>query len=131
SPPTKRNTRSSATPIPAPRFLGSTPGLISGAHPLLPDHLPTAVHQHPLAEGTIMDVESRIRAGRMTGLQTVAVINCMLTGISDGYDILAVALAVPYFSKEWGLGPAEIGYVISGATAGMVVGALGLAPLGD
>ncbi|WP_413542636.1 MFS transporter [Citricoccus nitrophenolicus] len=78
-----------------------------------------------------MDLESSIRTGRMTVFQTVTVLICMLTIISDGYDILAVALAIPYFAEEWGLQPADIGYVISASTAGMVVGALVLAPLGD
>ncbi|MFC7401367.1 MFS transporter [Citricoccus sp. GCM10030269] len=78
-----------------------------------------------------MDVESRIRDGRMTRFQALTVFVCMLTVISDGYDILAVSLAIPYFSGDWNLQPSDIGYVVSASTAGMVVGALVLAPMGD
>lgn len=78
-----------------------------------------------------MDLETRIRNGKMTGFQVVTVIICMLTIISDGYDILAISLTIPFFAEDWGLQPSDIGYVISASTAGMVIGALGLAPLGD
>lgn len=78
-----------------------------------------------------MDIESRIRNGRMTGFQAATVFICMLTIISDGYDILSVALTVPFMAEEWELSATDIGYVISASTAGMVIGALVLAPLGD
>jgi len=78
-----------------------------------------------------MNIESRIRDGRMTGFQAVTVVICMIAIVSDGYDILATALTIPAMTQEWAVDPVLQGYLISGSTAGMVIGSVGLAPLGD
>lgn len=78
-----------------------------------------------------MNIESRIRDGRMTAFQSVTIVICMIAVISDGYDILATALTIPTMLQEWTVGPIATGLLISGSTAGMVIGSVGLAPLGD
>lgn len=78
-----------------------------------------------------MDLESRIRNGPMTPFQVSTMVICTLAIFSDGYDILVISLSAPFVSEEWGISPASLGYIISGATAGMVIGAMLIAPLGD
>lgn len=78
-----------------------------------------------------MNIESLIRNGRMTAFQTVTIVICMIAIVSDGYDILATALTIPAMTQEWPVDAVLQGYLISGSTAGMVIGSVGLAPLGD
>lgn len=78
-----------------------------------------------------MNIEARIREGRMSAYQVLTVLICMIAIVSDGYDILTTALTIPAMSQEWTVDPLLQGYVISGSTAGMVIGSVGLAPLGD
>jgi benzoate transport len=49
----------------------------------------------------------------------------------DGYDLLALAQAAPVLSKEWNLGPDELGELLSYSLAGMAIGALGVSPIAD
>jgi MFS transporter, putative metabolite:H+ symporter len=42
----------------------------------------------------------------------------------DAFDLLTIAFALPAFVNEWKLAPAEIGWVISAAFVGQIVGAL-------
>jgi benzoate transport len=49
----------------------------------------------------------------------------------DGVDILAISFAAPLLSREWGIDPTTLGAVFSAALAGMMVGSMLLAPLGD
>jgi len=51
--------------------------------------------------------------------------------IMDGYDLNAMALAVPHLAGPMGLEPAAFGLVFSAALVGLGVGAALLAPLGD
>ena len=78
-----------------------------------------------------MNIETRIREGRMSAYQVSTIVICMIAIVSDGYDILATALTMPAMTQEWAIDPLLQGYVISGSTAGMVIGSVGLAPLGD
>lgn len=78
-----------------------------------------------------MDIESRIRDGRMTAFQLMTVALCILATLSDGYDIIAISLAGPPLREEWGVDPVAYGYLLSAAIAGMVVGAVLIAPLAD
>lgn len=78
-----------------------------------------------------MNIETLIRNGRMTAFQSVTIVICMIAIVSDGYDILATALTIPAMTQEWTVDPVLQGYLISGSTAGMVIGSVGLAPLGD
>lgn len=78
-----------------------------------------------------MDIETRVRNGAMTPYMVSTIIICTLTIFSDGYDILVISLSAPFLSEDWGVSESALGYLISGATAGMVIGAMLIAPLGD
>ncbi|TRW16812.1 MFS transporter [Glacieibacterium frigidum] len=49
----------------------------------------------------------------------------------DGFDVLAITFAAPGITKDWGIGPAQLGIALSSGLAGMSLGSLALAPLGD
>lgn len=51
--------------------------------------------------------------------------------VMDGYDLNAMALAVPHLAGPMGLAPAAFGLVFSAALAGLGLGAALIAPLGD
>jgi AAHS family 4-hydroxybenzoate transporter-like MFS transporter len=57
----------------------------------------------------------------------------VLTGvfIMDGYDLNAMALAVPHLAGPMGVDPAAFGWVFSAALVGLGAGAVLIAPLGD
>ncbi|WP_260923973.1 MFS transporter [Novosphingobium sp. 9] len=68
---------------------------------------------------------------RMTAFQIAAVGLCVAINALDGFDVLAVAFTAPAISRDWGLGPAQIGGLFSAGLAGMGVGAFTISPLGD
>ena len=67
----------------------------------------------------------------MSPYQLIVVALCTLISALDGFDVLVVAFTAPVLSKEWGLGPADIGLLFSAGLIGMGLGALFVAPMGD
>jgi AAHS family 4-hydroxybenzoate transporter-like MFS transporter len=63
--------------------------------------------------------------------RTVALILLILVYFMDGYDLNAMALAVPRLEGALGLAPAAFGWVFSLLLVGMGIAAAVLAPLGD
>lgn len=51
--------------------------------------------------------------------------------ILDGFDIAVMAFAAPSVSQEWGIGPEQLGLILSASLFGMAVGAIFFSPLGD
>ncbi|EQB11408.1 MFS transporter [Sphingobium lactosutens] len=49
----------------------------------------------------------------------------------DGYDLQSLGLAVPLMAQEHGVAPAQYGPALTATVIGMIIGALGLTPLGD
>lgn len=49
----------------------------------------------------------------------------------DGYDLQVMALLVPVLAGEWGLAPADFGWVLAAPLFGLGIGAALLGPLGD
>ena len=56
---------------------------------------------------------------------------CMFFNILDGFDITAMAVVAGAVSSELQLTPDRLGWIFSFALAGMVVGAMFLAPISD
>ena len=67
----------------------------------------------------------------MSGNRVLALV--LLGGVMliDGYDLNAMALAVPWLAPELGLEPTAFGIVHSAVLLGLGAGALLVAPLGD
>lgn len=68
---------------------------------------------------------------RWTRLQAFAVGTCFVLNMLDGMDILMMSYLAPAITSDWNIGVAALGVVFSAALAGMMVGALVLAPLAD
>ncbi len=67
----------------------------------------------------------------MGALQIIAVaITIGLNGL-DGFDVLAISFASPGIAAEWGINPAQLGFVLSMELIGMAIGSLALGPLAD
>ena len=78
-----------------------------------------------------MDISATIRASEMTRFQLMAVAICLMINMIDGFDVLAISFIAPTIADEWALPPSELGILFSIGLAGMVLGALFIAPLAD
>ena len=78
-----------------------------------------------------MDVRQAIHTQPMQRLQIAAVVIAIAITMIDGYEILVMAFVAPALSREWGIGPVEVGYLLSAGIFGMAVGATFLSPLAD
>jgi len=78
-----------------------------------------------------MDVREAIHTQPMKRLQIMTVVIAIVITMIDGYEILVMAFVAPSLSREWGIGPVEIGYLLSAGIFGMAAGAVLLSPLAD
>jgi benzoate transport len=77
------------------------------------------------------DPRATIASSPMSVMQIIAVaITVGLNGL-DGFDVLAISFASPGIAAEWGINPAQLGFVLSMELIGMSVGSLVLGPLAD
>lgn len=72
-----------------------------------------------------------IDAGRFSGQQLLVVGLCMFFNMLDGFDISAMSVVAGPVAGELGLTPDRLGWIFSFALAGMMAGAMFLAPLSD
>jgi benzoate transport len=77
------------------------------------------------------DPRSVIRNGDMTRFQVIVVTLCILICALDGFDVLVVAFTAPAIAGDFNLNPTDLGILFSAGLAGMGLGALFIAPLGD
>ncbi len=76
-------------------------------------------------------VAEAIDNGRVSGPQLLVVGLCMMLNVIDGFDITAMAVVASTVSAELALTPDRLGWIFSFALAGMVSGAMFLAPVSD
>jgi benzoate transport len=72
-----------------------------------------------------------IKNGAMSRYQIWIVTLCTLIAALDGFDVLVVAYTGPAISGEWALAPTDLGLLFGAGLAGMGVGAVTVAPIGD
>jgi AAHS family 4-hydroxybenzoate transporter-like MFS transporter len=75
--------------------------------------------------------ESALENQRIGGLQLRVAALCALVQICDGYDLNAVAWAVPSLIREWHLPPSMFTMAFLWSSVGIMVGALAAGPIGD
>jgi AAHS family 4-hydroxybenzoate transporter-like MFS transporter len=78
-----------------------------------------------------LEVSQLIDERPLTPLQRRVIALCGLVVLLDGYDIQAMALAVPSIATAWALPPSTFGLALSASLIGLMLGAGLLAPLGD
>lgn len=81
--------------------------------------------------GVPCDVDALIDRPRLTMLQIRTFLICALVLFCEGYDLQALALAVPSMAGDFGVSPDAFGLSLSASLLGMAVGGAGFAPLGD
>lgn len=54
-----------------------------------------------------------------------------LLNVVDGFDVVAMSVAMPSLTADWGISATEKGYILSAALIGMTLGAMFLAPFAD
>jgi MFS transporter, AAHS family, 4-hydroxybenzoate transporter len=69
--------------------------------------------------------------GQVSYQQILVVVLCLVFNMLDGFDITAMAIVATSVSNELGLSADKLGWIFSFALAGMMVGALAIAPLSD
>lgn len=83
----------------------------------------------PASSATL--VAQVIDDGKASGQQFLVIALCVLFNMVDGFDITAMAIVATSVGDELNLEPDKIGLIFSFALAGMMVGAMGLAPIAD
>src|SRR5580700_1951255 len=75
--------------------------------------------------------EAALENQRLGGLQMRVAALCTLVQVCDGYDLNAVAWAVPPLIKEWHLAPSMFTMAFLWSSIGIMTGALSAGPIGD
>src|SRR6204780_4178418 len=75
--------------------------------------------------------EAALENQRLGGLQMRVAALCTLVQVCDGYDLNAVAWAVPSLIREWHLPPSMFTMAFLWSSVGIMVGALSAGPIGD
>lgn len=78
-----------------------------------------------------LDIGKVIDSRPLSGLQIRVIVLCSLVALVDGYDIQALALAVPSLSQEWGIEAAMFKFAQSASLIGIAFSSVFLGPLGD
>lgn len=80
---------------------------------------------------TLSELRQRLDMSPMSPAQILAVIVTMALSALDGFDVLSVTFAAPAIARDWHLGSAALGMLLSAGLAGMAFGSFFLAPLAD
>jgi benzoate transport len=78
-----------------------------------------------------MDLLAEIRRAPMGRFQVMAVAIALVLILIDGFDVAVMAYAAPALSREWGLDPVTLGFLLSASLFGMAAGSIFLTPLAD
>lgn len=78
-----------------------------------------------------IDIRELINARRMSGVQWLLLVLCMLLVVADGMDVAIMGFLVPAISREWQVSHEMFGVVLSAAPVGLAVGALLAGPQAD
>src|SRR3954469_24055458 len=84
-----------------------------------------------MARAALSAAEVALENQRIGGLQIRVAALCTLVQICDGYDLNAVAWAVPSLIKAWHLPPPAFTTAFLWSSIGIMVGALSAGPVGD
>ena len=83
----------------------------------------TPSHANPIRE--------RIDNGPLSAVQIFVVLIGFFLNFVDGVDVVAMSVAAPSLTQEWGITPAQKGYILSAALVGMTLGAMFIVPFAD
>lgn len=72
-----------------------------------------------------------LNPSRISPMQWVILVLCMLASMIEGFDIVIIAYTAPAISQDWGVLSSELGMVFSAGVLGMTLGAMMLGGLAD
>lgn len=72
-----------------------------------------------------------LNPSRISPMQWVILVLCMLASMIEGFDIVIIAYTAPAISQDWGVLSSELGVVFSAGVLGMTLGAMMLGGLAD
>lgn len=72
-----------------------------------------------------------LHPSRISPMQWVILVLCMLASMIEGFDIVIIAYTAPAISQDWGVLSSELGMVFSAGVLGMTLGAMMLGGLAD
>jgi AAHS family 4-hydroxybenzoate transporter-like MFS transporter len=81
----------------------------------------------PVPAGLAADIDGR----PLSALQIRVFLLCAAVVLLDGYDLQAMALAVPTLAEQWHLMPSAFSVTLSASLLGLGIGSAFIAPLGD
>jgi MFS family permease len=67
----------------------------------------------------------------LSKLQYATFFVCFVMNILDGMDVMVISYCASAIAKSWQVSPEELGIVFSSGLAGMMIGAMFLAPFAD
>lgn len=79
----------------------------------------------------VQAVRDRIDNGPMTRMMFIVIGIGFLLNLVDGFDVVAMSVAGPSITSDWGITDGEKGWILSSALIGMAIGAAFLAPYSD
>ncbi|MCG8442576.1 MAG: hypothetical protein MI723_12285, partial [Caulobacterales bacterium] len=74
-------------------------------------------------------IRQRIDEGPVVPTMVLIIGVGFLLNLVDGFDVVAMSVAGPSISADWGISDVEKGWILSSALVGMAIGAAALAPL--
>ena len=80
---------------------------------------------------SISNMNELIDQGSVTSQQILVIVLCFIFNMLDGFDITAMAVVASSVSQDLDLTDALLGWIFSFALAGMMFGAMVLAPIAD
>lgn len=78
-----------------------------------------------------MSLAEQIKESSMSRFQILTVITCLAVVVVEGYDVIVMSFSASAITDEWGVTRSVLGYGLSASTAGMALGSLCIAPIGD
>ena len=71
----------------------------------------------------VSNIRDRIDQGPVSFAQFIIISLGFILNCVDGFDVVAISVAAPSITTQWGINSVEMGYVLSAALGGMMFGA--------
>ena len=96
--------------------------------------MPPATSEAATPEAAPSDLAAllaRLAAAPMRRWQVIAIALCVALNALDGFDVLSISFAAPGIAREWAVGKAALGFVLSYELIGMATGSIVLGQVAD
>lgn len=84
-----------------------------------------------MSTSIVESVRHHIDRAPVSTTQYIVFAIAFLLNVVDGFDVVAMSVAMPSLTADWGISATEKGYILSAALIGMTLGAMFLAPFAD